>query len=373
MHDVVSTPAALRPEDFSSASAYVAAVKALTDPPAHLDDAAMAKEHAALFALVPRAEATHVAVKDGSWFDPSTWSDGQIPSAGAKVLIPEAISVNYDGVSDASLFTVRVDGKLLFAPDRNTSMIVDTLVTAKTGLLQIGTSDHPIQDGVTANIIIADNGPIDVNWDPLLLSRGVISHGSTEIHGQEKTAFLKLAVDPVAGSTLLHFDDDAAQNGWKVGDKIVVTGTHISPEQQTSGDWVDIGSQDEVRTIKAIVGSAIVLDQPLTYDHNSPQADLKAYVADYTRNVVIETQNANEVPTTERGHVMFMHNPSVDVQNAEFFELGRTDKSVRAVDAATATGITSDTNVKGRYALHLHETGVEPESPEAIVKGNAIW
>jgi len=156
MHDVVSTPAALKPADFSSASAYVAAVKALTDPPAHLDDAAMAKEHAALFALVPRAEATHVAVKDGSWFDPSTWSDGQIPGAGAKVLIPEAISVNYDGVSDASLFTVRVDGKLLFAPDHNTSMVVDTLVAAKTGLLQIGTSDHPIQDGVTANITIAD-------------------------------------------------------------------------------------------------------------------------------------------------------------------------------------------------------------------------
>src|SRR3978361_1220936 len=106
----------LLPDDFTSIAAYVEAVKALTDPPAHPDDAAMADEHAALFALVPRNEATHVAVKNGSWFDPATWSDGQIPNAGSKVLIPEAISVNYDGVSDTSVFTVRVDGKLLFAP-----------------------------------------------------------------------------------------------------------------------------------------------------------------------------------------------------------------------------------------------------------------
>ena len=372
MHDVVSTPSVLHPEDFSSAAAYAAAVKALTDPAAHHDDAAMAKEHAALFALVPRAEATHVAIRNGSWFDPATWSGGQIPGADAKVLIPEAISVNYDGVSDASLFTVRVDGKLLFAPDHDTRMVVDTLVVAKSGLLQIGTTDHPIQDGVTANIVIADNGPIDVNWDPLLLSRGVISHGSTDIHGQEKTSFLKLAMDPLAGSTLLYFDEDAAQNGWHVGDKIVVTGTHIAP-QMVNGDWLDISSQDEVRTIKAIYGSTIALDKPLTYDHDSPRADLKAYVADYTRNVVIETQNADDIPVSQRGHVMFMHSPSVDVEYAEFFELGRTDKSTRAVDAATATDVSSDTNVKGRYALHLHETGVDPTSPETIVKGNAVW
>jgi hypothetical protein len=362
----------LSPGDFPSTAAYVAAVKALPDAPAHPDDPAMAEEHAALLALVPRSEATHVAVRDGSWFDPATWSDGRIPDAHARVLIPEAISVTYDGESDASLFTVRVDGELLFAPDHDTRMVVDTLVVAKSGLLQIGTSEHPIQEGVTANIVIADNGPIDVNWDPLLLSRGIISHGSTDIHGQEMTSFLKLALDPVAGSTLLHFDEDAGQNGWHVGDTIVVTGTHIS-SQQVNGNWVDIGTQDEVRTIRAIYGTTVVLDRPLDYDHDSPRADLKAYVADYTRNVVVETQNADEVPVSQRGHVMFMHSPSVDVEYAEFHELGRTDKSVRAVDAETTTGITSDTNVKGRYALHLHETGVEPGSPETIIKGNAVW
>ena len=362
----------LRPEDFISSAAYVEAVKALLDPPAHPDDPSMADEHAALFALVPRNEATHVAVKSGSWFEPTTWADGQIPTAGAKVLIPEAISVNYDSESDASLFTVRVDGKLLFAPDHDTRMVVDTLVVAKTGLLQIGSNEHPIQDGITAKIVIADNGPIDVNWDPLLLSRGIISHGATDIHGQQKTSFLKLALDPVAGSSILFFNEDAAKNGWHVGDKIVVAATHIDP-QLVNASAPESEPQDEVRFIKAIYGSTVVLDEPLKYNHDAPQADLKGYVADYTRNVVIETQNSEDVPVSQRGHVMFMHSPAVDVEYAELDGLGRTDKSVRAVDAETATGITSDTNVKGRYALHLHETGVEPDSPQAIIKGNAVW
>jgi hypothetical protein len=152
-----------------------------------------------------------------------------------------------------------------------------------------------------------------------------------------------------------------------------VTGTHVGPQLVQGQGWIDIGSQDEVRAIKAIYGSTIVLDQPLIYNHDSPRADLKAYVADYTRNVAIETQNASEVPTSQRGHVMFMHSPSVDVEYAEFYELGRTDKSTRAIDAAATNDIASDTNVKGRYALHLHETGVTPSSPETIVKGNAIW
>jgi hypothetical protein len=365
--------AGLNPNDFASIADYVAAEKALTDAPAHPDDASKADEHAALFALVPRSDATNVAVKSGSWFDPTTWADGKIPAQGAKVLIPEAITVNYDGVSDTSLFTVRVDGKLQFATDQNTRMVVDTLVVAPTGFLQIGTKDNPVQDGVTADIQIANDGPIDVNWDPQLLSRGIISHGTTDVHGQEKTSFLKLALDPMAGSTMLFFNDDAAQNGWKVGDKIVVTGTHIAPQQEPNGDWVNLGTQDETRTIKAIVGSTVVLDSPLEFNHDAPSPDLKAYVADYTRNVVIETQNADNVPVSERGHIMFMHNPSVDVEYAELSGLGRTDKSVRAVDAETTPGITSDTNVKGRYALHLHETGVDPGSQQAIIKGNAVW
>src|ERR1700680_76198 len=136
MVDVLNS---LQPSNFATVDAYVAAVKAQGDPPAPSGiDASLSAERTALYNLVPHGEATSVAVKDGSWFDPATWADGKVPGAGAKVLIPEAITVNYDGVSDASLFTVRVDGKLLFATDHDTRMVVDTLVVGQPGLLQVG-------------------------------------------------------------------------------------------------------------------------------------------------------------------------------------------------------------------------------------------
>src|SRR5260370_167852 len=207
----VTAPVVLSPSDFASVDAYVAAVRAQGDPPAPIGiDPSLAAQRTAMYDLVPHSEATSIAVKNGSWFDPTTWADGKVPGAGAKVLIPEAITVNYDGISDASLFTVRIDGKLLFATDHDTRMVVDTMVVGQPGLLQIGTKDNAAQDGVNAEIVIANNGPINVSWDPTLLSRGLISDGSVDIHGQEKTSFLKLATDPMAGDTTLSLQQEAA-------------------------------------------------------------------------------------------------------------------------------------------------------------------
>ncbi len=90
-----------------------------------------ALEMAAMMSLVPVAAATHVAVQDGSWFDPNTWANGQVPGDGAKVHIPQGVSVVYDGQSQASLFTVRLDGDLDFATDVNTFMEVDTFIVTR--------------------------------------------------------------------------------------------------------------------------------------------------------------------------------------------------------------------------------------------------
>lgn len=56
--------------------------------------------------------ATHVAVNNGDWFNPATWSSGQVPDEGALVHIPEGVTVSYEGSSEAKIFMVRVDGAL---------------------------------------------------------------------------------------------------------------------------------------------------------------------------------------------------------------------------------------------------------------------
>ncbi|MDO5619961.1 MAG: G8 domain-containing protein [Paracoccus sp. (in: a-proteobacteria)] len=360
------------PVNTGDADAFVRAVKNAPEHAHDMSNEGMAADHARLLALVPRAEATHIAIKNGDWFDPGTWYQGRIPTAGAKALIPEGISVNYNEVSDTSLFTVRVDGELSFATASDTRMVVDTLVVSPQGRLEIGTADNPVQAGVQAEIKIANNGDIDIGWDPALLSRGVISHGAAEIHGAEKTPFVKVATDAMAGDTVLKLAE--VPKGWQVGDNLVLSGTH-----KTGWTWdnsvravVHKESQDEEVRIIGIEGNTVTLDRPLTYDHDTPRDDLSAYVANMTRNITFSSIDGDATQTHHRGHVMFMHSNDVDVRYAAFDDLGRTDKSQAAMDASKAGTLTADFNAKARYPFHFHKNGVEDQDNPAIAIGNTV-
>lgn len=353
--------------------AFVAAVKSEPDHAghtAHADDEMKAMEHGQLLDLVPRSEATHVAVRDGDWFDPNTWHGGRIPDAGAKVLVPKGVSVRYDGESDESLFTVRVDGDLSFATDTDTRMLLDTMVVSSSGRLEIGTEDNPVQGDVRAEIVIANNGDIDVGWDPTLLSRGVISHGEAEIHGAEKTAYTKVSDAPMAGDTEIRLAE--IPENWSVGDSIVLTGTHKTGWTWNGQEKEHIESQDEEVVITAINGSTVSIDRALQYDHDAPRDDLSAYVANMSRSVTFSSEDGEATDIHHRGHVMFMHNDDVDVRYAAFDDLGRTDKSEPAFHVETLDSVAADSNIQARYSFHFHKTGTEDQDNPAIAFGNAV-
>jgi Ca2+-binding RTX toxin-like protein len=353
--------------------AYVDAVMALMDGHSHSDDSGKMTEHMAAMDLVPRSEATHIAIADGDWFDNSTWYNGEIPDAGAKVLIPEGIDVNYAGVEDASLFTIRVDGRLSFDTETDSRVVFDTMVVSPTGKLIVGTESDPIHDDVSVELIVANNGPIDTTWDPMLLSRGVIAHGEASIHGMEKDSHEKVTTDPMAGDTELTFAE--IPEGWQVGDTIVIAGTNYDGHAWSNEERATIPypSEDEVRTIKAIEGNKVILDTALEHDHDTPREDLKTSVANMTRNVTFQTENGSEAEVYERGHVMFMNSDDVDVRYAAFKDLGRTDKSADSFDISDIQDVQYDSNVQGRYSLHLHRTGTGDMDNPVQVVGNAVW
>ena len=190
-------------------------------------------DHPAL-KLVDHADATNTAVASGNWSDASTWQDGNIPAAGARVVIPMGQTVTVDGVISEEFKTVRVDGTLNFKTDANTELRVDTLVSSMHGRVEIGTAAEPIQSDVTARVVFADDGVIDRTWDPTQISRGAVLLGSTEINGADSTHRESLAVHPTAGATTLELN--SIPSGWNIGDEIVITGTQGS-------------TSDEVRTI----------------------------------------------------------------------------------------------------------------------------
>lgn len=367
-----SPPPVTPPPGGTAEDAFVREVLARTDDHSHGDDAARADEHMALLGLVPRSTASHIAVRDGDWSDPATWYRRQLPTEQARVLIPEEIEVDYGSVVDDALFTLRVGGELRFATTSDTRLVLDTLVVAPGGRLEIGTASDPVRPSVSAEILIDTGGDIDTSWDPTLVSRGVVSHGAAEIHGAAKVSFLKVAAAPLAGDRTVRLD--GSPQGWRVGDRVVVTGT-----KQLGWYWdndVRAGvyheSQDEVRTITQVSGSAITLDRALAYDHSTPRADLAAYVANTSRSITVRSLGGASLPVHHRGHVMFMHSDDVDVRYAAFDDLGRTDKSRDAGDQSYFDTITASTNVKGRYSVHFHKTGTERQDDPAIIIGNSV-
>jgi len=345
-------------------------------------DMPMSPGHMALMALVPPGSATHVAVNSGSWFDPSTWANGQVPGDDAKVLIGAGVQVRYDGQSDARLKTLRVDGRLSFATDADTKLVVDTFVNAMSGELVMGTDADPIQADVSTEIIFTSEGDIDKSWDPKQLSRGLVSHGKVSIHGAEKTDLITLQSEALAGDSELVLSE--VPMGWQVGDKLVLGGTN----HRWGGDDADNSRfQDEELTITAINGNRVSFinqnvnegdNTVLRFDHQAPEGfedELNLYVANTTQNISFQTENADAIANDQRAHIMFMHNPDVVVKNAGFYNLGRSDKNKLVDDTSTNKDGRdgNGTNPRGRYALHFHRTGADSwDGQAAIAQGNAV-
>ncbi len=324
----------------------------------HANDPVRGPEHLRLFELVRYDQVTHYAVQDGTWSDPATWHGGAVPQNGSRVLIPIHTTITVDGVLTEAPATVRVDGTLRFDHTVDTQLKVDTVVVSPVGRFEMGTAENRIAPNVTATLLITDNGPIDRDWDPFGISRGLITHGSVSIYGTEKTTSVEIFNPLPAGTTQLQLSE--TPTGWRVGDQIVIAGT-VAGQQQ-----------DEVRTILSI-GSNIVTVAPLDYDHLTPAADLRVHVANLTRNAVIDSEGS---APDRRGHVMFMHNRDVDVQHAGFYKQGRSNKLEYVNDAvvdsnwnlAPGTG----TNTRGRYSVHFHRNGLVDDGNPSTVYGSAV-
>ncbi len=323
------------------------------------DSTSLEKEHLALMQLVRYDQVTNYAIRSGNWSDPTVWHGGVVPSTGARVLIPVGVTVQVDGMIPARLSTVRVDGSLSFDPTHNAQLQVDTMIVSDCGEFYMGTAATPIARGVTARLLITDNGAIDRTWDPYGISRGLITQGSVSIYGAEVTSYAALGAPAVKGTQLLTLKTIPV--GWNVGDELVVASTIAGT------------TQNEVRYVQAIVGNSVLLNQALSYDHVAPENDLDIHVANVSRNAIIESEST---VLDRRGHVMFMHNPDVNIGYAGFYHLGRTDKSQPINDPVVNSDWTLEpgtgTNPRARYAVHFHRTGTSIDSDPAIVIGSAV-
>lgn len=296
-----------------------------------------------------------VATKSGDWSDPSTWQGGRVPADSDNVSIPEGLIVNVSTRESAALARIHVEGTLDFATDKDTRLIVDTMLVGTAATVTIGTPSQPLQAGVSAELIIQSNAeaPLDV----AAKTRGVLTEGEFVTNGPDKDNMAELSGDVRRGSASLEFE--SAPAGWAVGDEVVVTGTRFH--------WADSQEEtlleNEVRTITAISGSTVTLDSGLVHDHVRADPSFSISVSNLTRPIVVRSADGDSL--TERGHAMFMKGSRVDIHDAAFIELGRTDKT------APITG----SNVKGVYSVHFHQNGYDQEQvvSDSVIRGTPGW
>lgn len=176
--------------------------------------------------------------------------------------------------------------------------------------------------------------------------------------------------------------------GWEVGDSLVVT---------RGGNMNAVANGEDVATISTIVGNTITTTRNLKKNHEGRPADnLHCYVGNLTRNITFRSAIADTIH--QRGHFMTMHNDiNVQIKNAAFVDMGRTDKSKLTDDFVWEKWLQPPTfhskisalgqecaqmrrnppqditNSRGRYSIHLHQLGTTAGANMAEVTGNVVW
>ena len=406
--------------------------------------------------LVPLNTATHTSVKNGSWFDPLTWDVGTVPGDAAIVVISAGDTVGYQGGSAAThVFAIRVDGVFnctqTNSPD-TTFLTFDTFVgtassqvtflaqNATDGKIHVTISPFDIEahragtsgfsqtwnanalshftDGAPVEKVVrqvtgtrryntyqeAVNGNTAVvelsrtayddgvgvtgryNWDTTQLSIGMVAAGELQIIGQQKLGMAKLSSDAAKGQKTIQLSQ--VPTGWEVGDTIIVT---------RGGNISTVSNGEDLAAIASINGSTITTVKNLKKNHEGRLADgLHCYAGDLTRNILFRSAVKNQVH--QRGHFMAMHNTkNVQIRNAAFKDMGRTDKSTllndfiwqnwrqpvvfkskisplgQEVSEMQHLPAAEITNSRGRYSIHLHRTGATFQDSMVFVTGNVVW
>jgi hypothetical protein len=278
-----------------------------------------------------------------AWSDPKTWG-GQLPGPGATVVVPAGRTVVLD--TDTTVKNLTIHGTLLCSPNRVITVLQAdwVMVTGAGSKLQCGSATQRYAHRIRINL--TGKAPEDV-FGMGTRFLGAMNGGVIELHGHDRTSWLKLGATALAGSNTLVLSD--VPKGWAKGYPIVVGSSTEDPRQA------------EVRTIAAINGNNVTLNEPLAYNHFGAQqtysngkqtwtVDTRAPVGLLSRSISI--RGPADASTTGFGaHVMIMAGGQARFTDVAFLRTGQK-------------------SIKGRYPFHWHLVG---DGQGQYVKNSVVY
>lgn len=310
------------------------------------------------------------SVRSGVWSDPGTWSSKRLPKAGDYVQVRAGHRVLYDVSSDQAIRMVHVAGTLAFSREKPTRLDVGLLKvqpgesatedgfncdlhapapTSGAGgisgpALEVGTAESPIPAGVTAKIRLTPFPGTDAEQLPAIVS----CEGRMEFHGAEMNrTWVKLGAPLKSGDAVVTLAEPVT--GWRVGDKVIVTGSRQNYGGRTFRKDANgkTRAQTEERTLARVDGMTVTLDAPLQFEHFG-SGDFRSEIANLSRSVVVESAQPDGV----RGHTLYHRGSGGGISYAEFRHLGKE-------------------GVLGKYSIHFHMAGHTMRGSGVL--GASIW
>ncbi|WP_158539600.1 G8 domain-containing protein [Meiothermus sp. QL-1] len=283
-----------------------------------------------LLVLVACQRGATLPPNSGYWSDARFWASLGLekPRAGQEVVIPAGSRVILDE-DPPPLGGITVLGELEFAR-KDLSLRVGYLMVHGPGVLRIGSEAQPFTHRATITLTgVPSEADVHLGMGTKFL--GAMMGGRLEIIGEDRVPWTRLAETAPAGSTQIRL---AQPVDWRVGEQIVIASTALDPHQA------------EVRTIRAVDGTLVTLDAPLTYAHfgqlqsfEGRVLDERAEVGLLSRNIVI--QGDENWMGGFGGHVMVMGshpdrretNPALRsqarIRGVEFRRLGQFNRIAR--------------------------------------------
>ena len=302
------------------------------------------------------------------WSSPYTWGGEDPPREDEFIVVSEGDTIILDQ-STPKLAFLLLYGNLIFDPEQ-TGLTLNTefVLIMRGGSLQIGTEEEPYLNEATVML----HGHTRCTEIPIYGCKNIgVREGALELHGRPIVhPWTKLAQTASPGDTTITLLHDVSD--WRVGDEIAIAST----EMRT------VVGENEKRTITAVSGNTLTLDEPLEYEHVSisqtfdgREVETRGEVGLLTRNVkVLGNQNqqhlteieacdrefdsdqhatqscfngkfGEELGSDEFGATILVHSKNPDKQEAqarlEYVELFWVGQAFKV----------------GRYPLHFHLMG----------------
>ena len=266
------------------------------------------------------------------WSDPASWPDGKVPTLGADVVIPKGLDLVLD-VSPPALASLKIDGSLT-ADERDLAITAGNIHVF--GSLAVGSERAPFTHRMVFTLTGDDPG-VDAPSKMIAVYGG----GALELHGETRTAWVRLGATANVGSSQLLLDGPA---NWRPGDRIVVSSTSYDPNEA------------EVALVTSVNGLSVTLAEPLRFTHwgttqtiGGTTVDERAEVGLLSRNVVVRGDERSDAGGFG-GHIMMMGG-SARIEGVELSRMGQRGKLAR-------------------YPIHWHMMG---DAPGQYARSNSIW